>query len=431
MRGLTAGLLDRLGGRASLGRLLSNTGFVVGAEMVNRVTRIGAALALAFAFDVLTFGFAMAALTTHELVRMFIQNGLGTRIVAAREDELESVAACVHRLNWVLGWSLLVIQTGIAIAVARHFASGEVGFAIAGLALVHVIYPLAMVQVYLAQRADRWRMIAGVMAAAAATDNILTATLALAGCGMWAVVIPKLVIAVGWVVLNRRFVRWRPSAKATREGMRSLIPFGARVLGVELLAGLRVHGDKALVGLMLGPASLGLYGFASNIGRGIPQSLSSAFAAIVLPMLRRAGEAGSMRSAYIAALGVGVLATLPFAAAIAISAEWLVPLVFGEKWVPAAPLLAVLALGAVSMPLLNVTSQYLRAAGETNLDLKIGAGVTAAFFLSFLAALPQGLLVAAITAAVVQTAGAVAAVAIVLRPRAPKPSATNFIEAAS
>ena len=69
----------------SIRRLLSNTGFVMGAEVVSRVTRIAAAVALAYAFDVVTFGFAVAALTTHELVRMFIQNGLGTRIVAVEE----------------------------------------------------------------------------------------------------------------------------------------------------------------------------------------------------------------------------------------------------------------------------------------------------------------------------------------------------------
>jgi teichuronic acid exporter len=405
-----------LGNRSVMGQLLSNTGFVVGAEMINRVTRIGSALALAYAFDVLTFGFAMAALTTHELVRMFIQNGLGTRIVAASDPELPAVAACVHRMNWLLGAGLMLAQMAVGIAVAGHFGSTEIGFAIAGLAVVHVIYPFAMVQVYLAQRADRWRMIAGIMAAASATDNLATAALALAGFGLWSVVLPKIAIAIGWVVLNRRFVSWRPEAAATRDGMRALIPFGLRVLGVELLSGLRVHGDKALVGLLFGPATLGLYGFASNIGRGLPQSLSSAFAAIVLPMLRRARENGGMHTTYLVALAVSLFATLPFAGALAFTADWLVPLMFGDKWTEAVPLLIVLALGGLSLPLLNVTSQYLRAADQATLDLRIAAGVTAAFFLSFVISLPHGLLFATIVAAVVQSVAATIAVAIVLQP---------------
>jgi len=401
--------------RASLQKLLSNTGWVVGAEMVNRVTRIATTLALAYAFDVLTFGFAMMVLTTHELVRMFIQNGLG--IVACRDAELPQVAACVHRLNWVLGWTLLVVQAVIGVAIAHYFGSAEVGFAIAATALVHIIYPFAMVQVYLAQRADRWRMISGVMATVAATDNILTAALALSGFGIWSIVLPKIAIAIGWVILNRRFVSWQPSVPASRDGMRVLVPFGMRVLGVELLAGLRLHGDKALVGLLLGPASLGIYGFASNIGRGIPQSLSTAFTAIVLPILRRARDADTINSAYVVALAVSVAAILPFAIGLAVTADWLVPQLFGDKWAPAVPILVVLALGGLSLPVLNVTSQYLRASERAGLDLYIGVFVTAAFFLSFAAALPLGLLFAVTVSAAMQFVAAAIAVVIVLQPQ--------------
>jgi PST family polysaccharide transporter len=403
----------------SIRRLLSNTGFVMGAEVVNRVTRIAAAVALAYAFDVVTFGFAVAALTTHELVRMFIQNGLGTRIVAANERELDVVAASVHSMNWILGWILLACQLAFAVAVARHLGSNDVGLAIAALAIVHIIYPLSMVHVYVAQRQDRWRLLSAVMAAASATDNILTAILALAGFGIASIVLPKLVIALAWVGLHRRFIDWQPAARTTWEDMRALMPFSARVVGVELLAGVRTHGDKALVGMLLGPASLGIYGFASNIGRGVPQSLSSAFAAIVLPMLRRAREAGHLRSAYVSALLVGLLATIPFAGGLALTADWLVPLVFGDKWAPAVPLLVVLALGGLSMPLLNVTSQFLRAHDRTGLDLAISACVTVTMLGAFLATLGQGLLFAAITAALVQAAASLAAVAWVLRPDAP------------
>jgi PST family polysaccharide transporter len=410
-------------------RLLSNTGFVVGAEIVNRVSRIATALALAYAFDVLTFGFAVAALTTHELVRMFIQNGLGTRIVAATEEELHTVTACVYRMNWALGWGLLIGQVFVALVVAQHLGSRDVGLAIAALAVVHVVYPFAMVHVYVAQRQDRWRLLAAVMAAASATDNIMTAILALAGFGIASIVLPKIFIAVAWVVLHRRFIDWQPQAPATWSGIWALIPFSARVLGVELLASLRAHGDKALVGMLLGPASLGIYGFASNIGRGVPQSLASAFAAIVLPMLRRARDAGNMRSAYISALAVGLLATLPFAGGLALTADWLVPLVFGEKWAPAAPLLVVLALGGLSMPLLNVTSQFLRADDRSALDLTIGACTTVATLGSFLATLGQGLVFAAVTAAVVQAAAAATAIVWILRPERPSLHHTTAREA--
>ena len=65
--------------------LLQRASCVMGAEMANRITRIVTAVALARTMGIAEFGIAMAALTVHELVRMFIQNGLGTRIVTASD----------------------------------------------------------------------------------------------------------------------------------------------------------------------------------------------------------------------------------------------------------------------------------------------------------------------------------------------------------
>ena len=62
---------------AGTGGLLAPAGLMTGAELVNRVTRIVTAIALARSMGIAEFGIAMVALTVHELVRMFIQNGLG------------------------------------------------------------------------------------------------------------------------------------------------------------------------------------------------------------------------------------------------------------------------------------------------------------------------------------------------------------------
>ena len=103
--------------------LLQRASCVMGAEMANRITRIVTAVALARTMGIAEFGIAMAALTVHELVRMFIQNGLGTRIVTASDSELPQTAQAVHRLNWALGLTLCTLQLMVAWPIALHFAS--------------------------------------------------------------------------------------------------------------------------------------------------------------------------------------------------------------------------------------------------------------------------------------------------------------------
>jgi teichuronic acid exporter len=396
--------MRRFVNRFAAGSLLGRAGLVTGAEGVNRITRIVTAIALARSLDIAEFGLAMAALTIHELVRMFIQNGLGTRIVAAQAYEAEAVTQSVHRLNWWLGISLCCAQLAIAWPIAVYFGSIELGMAVAVLALVHVIYPFAMVQVYLAQRADKWGLVAFAIAVQAGLDNLLTAALAIAGFGIWAVALPKIAVAVLWVLFHRRMTQWTASPKPARGQDRALLSYAGKVLGVELLASLRAHGDKAVVGLMLGPAALGLYAFAANIGKGITLSLSQSLSAVVLPHLRRGREAGCLRRTHAETMTTMTLAVAPFAVAVAATSDWLVPLLFGEKWAPASDLVAILAIASLAHPLIAATSQMLRASERVGEDLVIGAGLTASLFAALFLALPYGLTAAVIALAATQIA---------------------------
>ena len=382
--------------------LLQRASCVMGAEMVNRITRIVTAVALARTMGIAEFGIAMAALTVHELVRMFIQNGLGTRIVTARDDELAQTAQAVHRLNWSLGLVLCAVQLLVAWPIAMHFASDDLAWAIALLACVHVIYPFAMVRVYLAQRHDRWGVVSFAMGAQAATDNVLTAVLAVLGFGIWSVVIPKFIVAIGWVLFHRRMTNWSPSQVVGKLSYAKLLKYAGNVLGVELLSTLRMHGDKAIVGLFLGPAALGLYSFATNIGRGITLSLSQGLSLVVLPYLCRSRANGRLQRSHAETLAVMTLAVAPLAILQVLHADWLVPLLFGAQWAPASELIAIIALASISHPVISATSQMLRADNRVHEDLRLSVLFSLSYLAALIIAVPHGLMTTVIATAAVQ-----------------------------
>lgn len=387
--------------------ILKRASWVAGAEMINRITRIVTVIALARSMGIAEFGMAMAALTVHEIVRMFFLNGMGTRVVTVSNDMLASTAGAVHVLNWWLSAILCVLQLLLAWIVAIHFGSTELGSAIAVLAFVHIIYPFAMVQVYLAQRQDRWGVVGFAIAAQAATDNILTAVLALLGFGIWSVVIPKLIIAIGWVVFHRRSTTWSSSASSGTYDFRDLKKYSSNVMGVELLATLRAHGDKLLVGIFLGSTALGIYSFATNIGRGITLSLSQGLSLVVLPHLCRARDSGQLQKSHVQTMLVMTLAVAPIALLQAVFADWFIPLLFGAKWSAASQLVSIFALASLAHPVIAATSQMLRADGRVHEDLRIAILLSSSYFVALLAALPHGLIAAAIATACVQLTAAV------------------------
>ncbi len=359
-------------------------------EAVTRVTRIVTAIALARAMTVEEFGIAAAILTIHELTRMFIQNGLGTRIVAASETELPAVASTVYWMNWGLSAALFVLQIVIAIPAARHFGADSMIAPIVLLAFVHIIYPFAMVQVYLAQRSGHWGRVLGATAVQSAVDALLTALLAVLGFGLWSVVLPRLILAIGWTVFHLYATPWDGRLPFDHAAARKLARYAMGILGVELLAALRLHADKAIIGSLLGPTALGLYAFAANIGNGITIGLSQSLGAVILPFLRDGSEKGTLRHSYLKSLGLMLGMTVPLAAAQALLAPLYVPFLFGDKWVPAVPLLIVLSLASLSRPTLVATSQMLRAAHLSGQDLKLAITVTTLFFSGLAAGLFAG-----------------------------------------
>jgi teichuronic acid exporter len=65
-------------------------------------------------------------------------------------------------------------------------------------------------------------------------------------------------------------------------------------------------------------------------------------------------------------------------------APFYVPIVFGQNWVPAIPVLILICLSAISRPFADAASQLLVAIGKPNLDLRwniIFTGIFAAALL--------------------------------------------------
>ncbi|HEY8579906.1 MAG TPA: oligosaccharide flippase family protein, partial [Beijerinckiaceae bacterium] len=294
--------------RLSRGFLLG-AGLMAGSEMVNRAARIVTAIVLARTLEVTEFGVAAVVLTTWELVRMLTHNGLGARIVAARPDELAATCRHVHRLNWGVGITIFVVQCALAYPVAHAFDRPDVAPMLLALAATYLVYPFVMVRAFLAQRDPRLVFTAAAGSLQLVIDSLGSALLALAGAGVWSVVVPKLLIAPLWVVVHRAYAPAPPQERGRDDGARAILSFSARVFAAEALNTLRNNMDRIVVGRVLGLEALGTYSFAVNAGVGNTQSLATALGAAILPYLSAVG--GDLRARFFASMAVTAAGIVP------------------------------------------------------------------------------------------------------------------------
>jgi lipopolysaccharide exporter len=356
--------------QALAGPLVRGLAAYGGAELLNRVVRLGATVVIARQLAPELVGEAALALTLFELVRVLNGIGVGQRIIAAEESELAAVCNSAHRLFW--GWAvvLVAVQWLVAAGLALIFQQQTAAWMLAVLAFVYLLMPGGLVQCHLAMRAGRNAALARTLATQAMADHLLTAALLLAWPSAWSVVLPKLLTAPIWLVMSRRNHPWQPDPAAGRAPVAAMVRHGSGVLAAEALSAVRQQGDKLLIVALLGNAALGSWYFAFNAGLGIVTSLISAFATVSFPMLC-AARPGVARDAVLRRLVLG--GGLLFAALIAaqsLLAPIYVPLVFGPRWAFAAPLITILCVAGLGHLAAAITSNWLRAHGRVASDAR-------------------------------------------------------------
>ncbi len=298
-----------------------------------RVARLLSTVIIARTLSAGDFGLAAVVLTVYELVAVFTRNGIAARVIQARPDEVERVARTAHWLTWIICLGLMLVQALVALPFAHLYGAPSLALPIALMGLIYLATPLSIMQTVFMEREGRVGRIAFAGALQMITDNVLTVIFALAGLGMWAIVLPKLLVAPIWVVVNRTGHAWRAPPGFTLAGSREILSFSRHVLGSEMLTTLQANVDNLLVGYFLGVQALGVYYFAYNAGLGITLGLVTSFAVAVYPHLCEVrSDPASLTARYRESLRMLGLIVVPMIVAQVALAPFYVPIVGIEHY---------------------------------------------------------------------------------------------------
>lgn len=382
-----------LADRVSLPPLTRNVGWLTGAELVSRLGRILAAVILARQLDAAAFGIAAIALTLFELVRVFTENGIGAAVIRACDDTVERVSNTAYKMMWIVCVGLACIQICAGLIIEQLVPGKQLGLMIAALSLVFLIMPFGVVHAFRLIREQRMKRLAAVNSSQAVADHLLTAVLALAGAGAWAIVLPKLLTAPIWLIGVCYDRPWNRDRAVGAASTHEILKFSLPVLGAELLTVARDQLDKVIVSLVLGVEALGLYYFAFNAGLGVSTALNRAFSNALYPHLCAASD--KLKAYRKTVLTLGLPLCLAYFAQAA-AALLYVPIVFGERWASAAILVSILCLGGPARLLIDGVRMYHRSAGASSKELITTIGLASIVLIPFSAAIGWGLMPAVI-----------------------------------
>lgn len=400
------------------------------AQIVIRLSRLATTVTLARLLSPEHVGQAALVLTVYEIIALLTRNGISAKVVQASEDQVGVVAETALSLTWFVCAGLTIVQMALAVPIALVFGNETLALPFALMGLIYLATPLSSIQGAFLQREGRVRRVVIAGAVQVIADNILTALFAIAGFGMWAIVLPKILVAPIWVIFLRYGHPWRSARPFWRgphlAGAADILRFGRSVVGVELMTTLQANIDYIVVGWVLGSQALGLYYFAFNAGAGITLGIVNAFGIAVFPHLCAArGDADELRRRYRHTLKMLAAISLPIILAQVVLAPVYVPLVFGDKWQAAIPVLMIVCLSVLPRPFASATSQLLKAVGRPDIELRWQLALTVALVLAVLAAVHAGILAVALAVFVTQVVALTAFVLIA--PRSVLPPGTGEV----
>jgi teichuronic acid exporter len=279
------------------------------------------------------FGTVALAATITTIASALVPVGFGDALVQRAEiarDHLDTV----FWLCFGVAGTIYVAVVLAALPLADAFGTPELRLLIPLLGLKVFFDLLGAVPNALLTRAMAFHKLAVRTTMASLAAAAICIVLLLLDYGLWALAFSQLASSLIACLASMLSARWWPRLSFSMTALRELARFGLFSSGQRALQTINL--EQVLIGSLLGTSLLGLFSFARRIFQLVSDLIASPLNAVSYPLLSSLQkEPGKLRDAYIFATLASSVFSFPLFIGMAVVADDLIPIAFGEHWVDA------------------------------------------------------------------------------------------------
>jgi O-antigen/teichoic acid export membrane protein len=358
-------------------RFLGGLSWTAGAQLASQIVTFLAGVLLARLLAPSQFGVVAMAVVYTTFVGLLAEMGFTAAIVYF--DDVTDADLCT--MYWVnLGTNLLLFVAALFLAplVGVFFHDPAVVPVVKVASLVLVVSALAGVQRTLLGKRMDFRRLARNRFAGSVAYAIASVVMALAGFGVWALVIGR-IIEMGTDSALAAFTSdWRPKLAFSLVSLRRLLSYGGRVWAGNMLYYGQENIDNLVVGRVLGATPLGFYSLAFRVANVPRYFFSGVVGSVMFPSFSSGrGEPAVLKAMYLRICSYAMLIAVGLGTGLALVSQEFVHVVYGPKWLPAVPVMRVLAIAAGVYCVSQVVGPVLLALGRPGLQTSLLLGSSA------------------------------------------------------
>ena len=365
-----------------------------GSQIAAQVVAWGSTLIVIRILDPADYG--LFAMTQVVMVFLSFLGGVGFASSLVQDRDLTT-----RKIRQAFGL-LLLINAALATAqfllaplVASYYRTPDITALLRVQALIYLATPfIALPEVLLTREMDfRRPALANLVATLVSVVTALAC--ALNDFGVWTLIIAP--IAMFWtraagLMIAARFAYW-PLFRL--DGTRAMFDFGLLLLAGHFFWVVLTQADIAIAGRMLPVEQVGYYAEAMFIVGIVAHRLVPALNEVAFPAYAQLKhDVPALRFAFLKATRLIMLAVCPIYFGLAVTSHEAVGVLLGEKWLPLAPIVTLLALAMPMVTLHTLFAPALNALGHPRISMiasVVGAAIMPAAFLLAVDRGPLGL----------------------------------------
>jgi teichuronic acid exporter len=293
------------------------------------------------------FGMIITIQVFTGFVGMLTTGGMGQALIRAKEADSDDFTA-VFTLQLTIGILTYIVFYLAAPWFAEYFEDPLYEDLMRVSALFFIFRPFSLIRISWLVREMEFKMKSLVEVVTGVITGISSILMAWSGMGVWSLTLSGLLAILIQNLMLARITPLRLRLNMDLSIMRRHSTFGSKIVANDFLGRLRMESVKLILSKLAGPAFLGLYNKADSLhrlpfwtlGRPVTQTTFRA-------MSRVQDDIDQTKYMFYRIISLLCVYILPFYVGLWWVAEPFIGVVYGEKWLPSAEPLRILAIAGL------------------------------------------------------------------------------------
>ena len=312
----------------------------------------------------------------------FVDAGVSNALIHYRDARREELSS-LYWLNVLAGIAVCILMWFAAPLAAAIYRQPSLVDLLRAASVIFVVGPVGQQFQTLLERDLRFRRLSIIEITALIASATTGIVLALRGYGVWSLVWANvlqvgiktvLLTVVGWST-------WRPMLRFVPAECRRFLHFGLFQMGERTVSLLGQHLDKIVIGILMGPKSLGYYELAYRLVARPYQTINPIFTRVAFPVFSAVQkDRDRLRKGYLELIEMLGAIMVPLHIGLFALAPVFVRVQLGPDYEPTIPLLRILSIVGLTFSLTSPAGSLLLACGRADLGFYINVMRTVLIF---------------------------------------------------